>query len=298
MVIEVAEVEKKGFGKERVGLVTCGILVVILGISNVWSYTTLQNQIDALKDDTNRLQDQVDALNDDKNVLQNQIDSLNTTYQDYVATHSMTDSEYNASICAFEDEVAELKSRVEALEGKCAWQAFLVEDYGGSYEIYQNGTVRLQSLGGNSLGKPITLYQEFTPKEDFTISLKVKANQLGGFMFALRASLPFAGSTHGVNFEFGSRDGGTFLLARWTGGWTWTTFATGTESTWYTIKLVVHETPFRILGEVLESETMIGSLTISDMTNFGFNDIQYVGVGCWTPSDFLVRDFCLRACLC
>jgi len=71
----MAEVEKKGVGKAKIGLVVCTI--VILAISNVWSYVTLQDQINALKKD--------------KNSLQAQIDSINATYQDYMATHSMTD---------------------------------------------------------------------------------------------------------------------------------------------------------------------------------------------------------------
>lgn len=176
-------------------------------------------------------------------------------------------------------------------ETPSGWQ---VENYGGSYEIYPNGTIKLQSSGVGSLGSPITLYKSYTPTDDFVVSLKVKANQLGGFALFLRASLPFAGSTHGVNFEFGARDGGTFLLARSAGGWTWNIFATGTEGLWYIMKLTVHESPFSVKGEVFnEVGTLIGSLTINDMTNFGFNDIKYIGIGCWIPSEFLVRDFAI-----
>jgi len=120
----MAKVEKRRLGMAKIGLIICAILILILSVTNVWSYITLQNQIDALKDDTNGLQNQVNALNNDKSALQSQVDSLNTTYMDYIATHRMTDSEYNASIHALEDEVAELESRIEALEGKCACASF------------------------------------------------------------------------------------------------------------------------------------------------------------------------------
>jgi len=211
----------------------------------------------------------------------------------YASIQAESDDGLKHRVDALEDKVAELEYRIEVLENASEpEEEWLVEDFGGSYEIYENGTIRLQSPGGGGLGSPITLYKELMPTEDFTISLKVKANQLGGFALFLRASLPFAGSTHGINFEFGIRDGGTFLLARSAGGWTWTIFATGTEDIWYTMKLTVYESPFSIKGEVFdESETLIGSLTISDMTNFGFSDIRYVGFGCWIPSEFLVKDF-------
>jgi len=199
----------------------------------------------------------------------------------YVLTH--------AEVSELESKIAELEYRIEVLENASEW---LVENLGGSYEIYENGTIRLQSPGGGSLGSPITVYQELTPTEDFTVSLRVKANQLGGFMLALRASLPFAGSTHGMSFEFDSRDGGTFLLSRWAGGWTWTTVAVATENEWYRMQLSVYESPFSISGQVYDSSNnLIGSLTISDMTNFGFNDIQYVGIGVWIPADYLIHDF-------
>lgn len=85
----MTEVEKKGIGKAKVGLVVSAVLIVILAVSNVWSYTNLQNQINTLNNDKNNLQSQV-------NTLQSQIDSLNTTYQDYLSTHSHSNSEYAA----------------------------------------------------------------------------------------------------------------------------------------------------------------------------------------------------------
>jgi predicted nuclease with TOPRIM domain len=90
-----------------------GVLVGILVISNIWTYlslqneisaySNLQNQINSIIDEKTNLQSQVDFLTDEKNNLQNQVNtvqtqlnSLNATYQKYMATHSHTDSEYNA----------------------------------------------------------------------------------------------------------------------------------------------------------------------------------------------------------
>ena len=84
----MTEVEKKGIGKAKVGLVVTAIFLVILVTSNVWSYTTLQNRINTLSNEKDNLQSQV-------NTLQSQIDSLNTTYQDYVSTHNHSNSEYD-----------------------------------------------------------------------------------------------------------------------------------------------------------------------------------------------------------
>jgi chaperonin cofactor prefoldin len=83
------EVEKKGIGKATVGLIVTTVLVGILVISNVWSYTTLQNRINTLSNEKDNLESQV-------NTLQSQMNSLNTTYQYYVSNHSHSDSEYDA----------------------------------------------------------------------------------------------------------------------------------------------------------------------------------------------------------
>jgi len=166
-----------------------------------------------------------------------------------------------------------------------------IEDGGGFYSFEADDTIRLWSNGGGSLGSPITLYKESRPKEDFNVSLEAKAVQMGGFALMLRGSLPFAGSTHGVNFEFGNRDNGTFLLARYAGGWTWTIFATAEEDVWYTMKLSVFKTPFHIMAQVFENNTLLGSLDINDMTNISFESTCYVGFGMWNEGEFHVRNF-------
>jgi hypothetical protein len=81
--------EKKGIGKAKAGLVVSSVLIAILAVSNVWSYTSLQNQINTLNNEKSNLQSQI-------NTLQAQLSSLNTTYQNYVSTHSHSNSEYDA----------------------------------------------------------------------------------------------------------------------------------------------------------------------------------------------------------
>lgn len=95
-VIEMTETKKKRIGKVKVGLIVSAILVIVLTVTNVWSYTSLQNQITTLNDATTNLQSQVNTLQTDKANLQSQIDSLNTNYQDYASTHSHSNSEYDA----------------------------------------------------------------------------------------------------------------------------------------------------------------------------------------------------------
>lgn len=63
----MTEVEKKGIGKSKIGLLASSVLIVILVISSLWLYTRI-----------NSLQNQVNALETDKDNLQNQINSLQT----------------------------------------------------------------------------------------------------------------------------------------------------------------------------------------------------------------------------
>jgi len=97
--IRMTEVEKKGMGKAKVGLLLPVILVVILAVSNVWSYTTLRDQINTLSNEKDNLQSHV-------NTFQSQINSLNTTHQDYVSTHNHSNSEYDT----LQSQVSTLKN--------------------------------------------------------------------------------------------------------------------------------------------------------------------------------------------
>jgi len=103
----MTEVQKKGMGKGIV--IALGVLVVVLAVSTGYVYSSLQNQINALNTDKTDLQNQVNTLNTDKSNLQSeyqnyisthtytdtQYSSLNTAYQNYKTTHSHSDSEYN-----------------------------------------------------------------------------------------------------------------------------------------------------------------------------------------------------------
>jgi len=81
----MAEVEKKGIGKAKVGLIICAVLVVILAVSNVWFFTrvgSLQNQVDTLEADKNTLQSQVISLQSDYVTLNASYVTLNTNYNE------------------------------------------------------------------------------------------------------------------------------------------------------------------------------------------------------------------------
>jgi len=116
--MENAEVEKKGVGKTKVGLIACALLVVILTGLSVWFYTRidiLQNQIDTLETDKNNLQNQVSNLQTDKSQLEinisnlqsensqleSEIDLLNSEYDYYVSTHQYTNWEYDEAQFSF-----------------------------------------------------------------------------------------------------------------------------------------------------------------------------------------------------
>ena len=158
------------------------------------------------------------------------------------------------------------------------FQGWEIEDGGGQYSEI-NGITNLSANVGS--GDWLILYSEINPEADFEFSLQVNASILSGFALMLRGSLPFAGSTDGVNFEFGARDGGSFTLSRYVNGWTWNVFKTGVgENVWYTMKLKVKANPFSITAQALDKDgTSLGSYSTSDMTNLSFEDIKYLGFG-------------------
>jgi parallel beta-helix repeat protein len=152
--------------------------------------------------------------------------------------------------------------------------------------------IRLWGTVGSN--ESVVLYKEIDPETDFEFSLQVNATTLAGFAIMLRSSLPFVGSTQGVNLEFGARDNGTVLLARWVSSWTWNIFVTDIENnTWYTLKLGVHKSPFNITAEAFsDNGTLLGFYSASDMTNLSFDDIEYLGFGVLeSGGDYAVRNF-------
>ena len=159
---------------------------------------------------------------------------------------------------------------------------------GGGQYSESNGIIRLWASGGQW----IILYKEFSPISNFNVSLQVNAAYLQGFALELRGSLPFAGSTDGINFEFGARDGGTFSLARYANGWKWNVFVSNTKANvWYTMKLSVYSSPYRITAQAFDDKgAPLGSFTASDMSNFAFGSIRYLGFGVLeSGGDFYVR---------
>jgi hypothetical protein len=94
----LTDVQKKGIGK--IGLIGLSVLIVMLVVSNIYVYTSLQNQVTTITTERNDLQSQLNSLNA-------QFNSLNETYQNYVATHSHTDSAYDFLDTAYQDYIAE-----------------------------------------------------------------------------------------------------------------------------------------------------------------------------------------------
>ncbi len=105
----MSEVGREAAGKSRLILMVAGALIVVLLISNVWVYMTLQTQTSQLQS----VQDELQSVQDELHSVQGQLSSLNATYMSlnatynaYVATHSYTDAEYSA----LEDELYAYKA--------------------------------------------------------------------------------------------------------------------------------------------------------------------------------------------
>ena len=164
------------------------------------------------------------------------------------------------------------------------WQ---IENGGGTYSE-SNGILTLSGGIGN---KNIAFYREVVPATDFSFSLQVKSTTLAGFVIFLKSSLPIANTVNGVNFEFDNRNGGCFLLARWTNSWTWNIFASAQENVWYTMIINVQQSPFKITAQVLdENGNSLGSNSVSDMTNFSFESIKYLAFCVYESGTYSVRN--------
>jgi hypothetical protein len=181
------------------------------------------------------------------------------------------------------------------------WQ---VEDQGGYYSD-TNNTLRLWSNGGIDCPS-ISLYKQIKPNNDFSFSVQVNAQTPESCGIFIKKNLPIAGNFAGFNLEYGHYGEGIFLLARnstnYTGSqdimgvtnsWIASQVAYGHSNAWYTMQLNVSSTPFTITTSVLdENDSLIGSLTTSDIYNFTFDEIKYVGLTVWgySPADYLFRD--------
>jgi hypothetical protein len=151
-----------------------------------------------------------------------------------------------------------------------------------------------------------------------------------GFALMLKSNTDFF-TPFGVAFEFRARGGGQFLLARrnnstfvipcfWTfDPWDWTPFVYNTleyndgyeywhsypsnitenalvkPNVWYTMKLEVQESPFIVTAKVItETGAMLGCFSVSDITDFSFQDIKFIGISSHFGGEFYVRNFDLR----
>lgn len=77
----MAEVEKKGIGKAKIGLVASGVLVAILLISSIWlgiRVIDIQRQVSTLQTEKSNLQSQLNTCTTEKTNLQSQISDLQT----------------------------------------------------------------------------------------------------------------------------------------------------------------------------------------------------------------------------
>ena len=79
----MTEIEKKGIGRAKVGLILCVVLISILAVSNIWSFTIIE-----------RLQNQVNNLETDKNALQSQVTGLQSEYMTLNASYVMLNASY------------------------------------------------------------------------------------------------------------------------------------------------------------------------------------------------------------
>ncbi len=185
--------------------------------------------------------------------------------------------------------------------------------YGGAYSE-SNGIITL-TKDDRAAGP--TLFRDFSPTQDFEISLQVKAETLsanggplsGGSGEGFRLLLQDKGErpTKGVNLEVRGRNGGEFWMA-WRSarcdlyGWQCDINAfvinppVGSKivepDVWYTMKLTVHQNPYTMTGAVYsENGTQLGSLTIDDITNFGFAEIKVVEISTLPGGTFCFKNF-------
>ena len=181
------------------------------------------------------------------------------------------------------------------------WQ---VEDSGGYYSE-SKGVLRLWSNGGSDCPS-ISLYKQIKPTDSFNFSLQVNAETPESCGIFFRKSLPIAGNRDGFNFEFGNYGAGVFLLARNSdnsssqdvylrdsSNWTASQVGYGDPHIWYTMQVRISASPFTISTSVFdENGTSIDSFSTSDITDFTFADINYMGLCVWgySPSDYSFRN--------
>jgi outer membrane murein-binding lipoprotein Lpp len=76
---KMGESKKGRFGRTKVALIVCAVLVVVLAFSNVWFFLenkSLQNQVNTLETDKSTLNSQIAALQNETKWLEYEIDVL------------------------------------------------------------------------------------------------------------------------------------------------------------------------------------------------------------------------------
>ena len=171
------------------------------------------------------------------------------------------------------------------------FQDWQVENRGGYYSE-SNGTLRMWTDGGSDCPS-VSIYKQIEPTHDFTFSTQVNAQTAESCAIFVRSSLPVAGRFLGFNLEYGHYGEGLFLLARNGSNWMTSQVAYGEPNLWYTMQLSVSSSPFRIATTVFDGNgTSIWSFSTSKISNFTFEDINFIGLTVWgySPADYLFRD--------
>jgi hypothetical protein len=168
---------------------------------------------------------------------------------------------------------------------------WLVINNGGSYSI-SKGVLTLSSSGGY-----IDLYEPLTASGSFKVIFGVCSTQLAGFALKLDESLPFFGSTQGINFEMTADEGQSkgFQISRWTEiDWTWGTFAQPTLNQWYSIQITVIQAPFEVIYTIFKDGQLYAEARASDMTNIGFANLHYIVLEVWNIGTYQVRNLTIQ----
>jgi len=114
----MTEVEKKGIGKSKIGLLISGVLIVILAISSLWLFTevnSLQSQVSTLETDNSSLQSQVSSLSTDKNNLESQVSSLETWLDGNITDYESQIATLNTQINSLNAQITSLQSEIDSL---------------------------------------------------------------------------------------------------------------------------------------------------------------------------------------
>ena len=199
----------------------------------------------------------------------------------------------------------------------------IIRFFGDPNSYYRGGPVIYKEFS------PQTDFQFSLQVKATQLGIAGPDDNLEGFGIILRSSPEAFGMPDGADFELRGAGGGMFLLARYTTFWQWTSFfgaysswgppygisspspssSTGTPfgiyppfgmypvqsavktGVWYTMKLIVSKNPFIITAQVLdENGTLLGSHSISDSTNFTWEDIKYIVLGSGWGGEFFIKN--------